>query len=116
MKDTQLKKNNRIKISANSKLLFFACLTFFIMPSLYAQNVDKIVGIVGDEIVLKSDVEIQQKQMEAQGMKEEGLTCALFEELLLQKLLVTQAEVDSIVVSEDEIEGELDQINYTNKR
>jgi len=87
-------------------LLFSFLLT---LSALYAQNVDKIVGIVGDEIVLKSDVEIQQKQMAAQGMKEEGLSCALFEELLLQKLLVTQAEVDSIVVSEDEIEGELDQ-------
>lgn len=116
LNDILLKKNNIINILIypkfiihHLKLLFFVCLPFFMMPSLYAQNVDKIVGIVGDEIVLKSDVEIQQRQMEAQGMKEEGLACALFEELLLQKLLVTQAEVDSIMVSEDEIEGELDQ-------
>jgi len=116
LNDTPLKNNLKIKLPnlskfkiKSSKILFLTYLSFFIITSLQAQNVDKIVGIVGDEIVLKSDVEIQQKQMEAQGMKEEGLACALFEELMLQKLLVTQAEVDSIVVSEDEIEGELDQ-------
>ncbi len=116
LNDTQLKNNAQFinlrvltKFINHHSTLFFVCLSFFMMPSLFAQNVDKIVGIVGDEIVLKSDVEIQQKQMEAQGMKQEGLGCALFEELMLQKLLVTQAEVDSIVVSEDEIEGELDQ-------
>lgn len=75
----------------------------------HCQNVDKIVGIVGDKIVLKSDVEIQVRQLITQGTPEEGLSCNLFEELMLQKLLLSQAEVDSVLVTEDEIEGELNQ-------
>lgn len=89
--------------------LLTLCFTFGVLNESFCQNVDKIVGIVGDKIVLKSDVDIQANQLIAQGTPEEGLTCNLFEELMLQKLLLSQAEVDSVAVSEDEIEGELDQ-------
>jgi len=85
------------------------CLSFGVFNKSFSQNVDKIVGIVGDKIVLKSDVDIQVRQLTTQGTPEEGLSCNLFEELMLQKLLLSQAEVDSVLVTEDEIEGELEQ-------
>jgi len=89
--------------------LLATCLIFVLKTDGICQNVDKIAGIVGDKIVLKSDVDIQTNQLIAQGSPEEGLSCNLFEELMLQKLLLSQAEVDSVLVTEDEVEGELDQ-------
>lgn len=70
--------------------------------------VDKIVATVGDEIVLHSEIEIQHTQAVAQGYPTEGLRCQLLDQLLLEKLLLTYAEIDSVVVGESEIEGELD--------
>ena len=70
---------------------------------------DKIVAIVDNKIILFSDVESQYQQYIQQGAKEsDDLRCDLLEQLLTQKLLVAQALLDSVEVSEDEIESELD--------
>lgn len=80
--------------------------------SLYAQSdalIDEIVGVVGNKIVLHSDIEIQYQQSLAQGMSpDESVKCQIFDQLMMEKLLVNQAELDSLVVTEDEIETELD--------
>ena len=71
--------------------------------------VDHIVAIVGNKIVLRSDIEIQYQQLVAQGQKlPETIRCEILDQMLLQKMLLTQAIVDSIVVGEEEVEGELD--------
>lgn len=71
-------------------------------------TIDKIVAIVGDQVILKSDIEVQYQQYRAEGNATEGLRCQLLDQMLAQKLLVAQAEVDSVVVSEQEVETELD--------
>ncbi|UCH13994.1 MAG: peptidylprolyl isomerase, partial [Bacteroidales bacterium] len=72
--------------------------------------VDQIVAVVGDKKVLLSDIENQYQQLTAQGVKATSdLRCKIFEELLSQKLLLNQAEVDSIEVTEVEVELQLDQ-------
>lgn len=68
---------------------------------------DKIVAVVGKTTILYSDIEEQYLQYKAQGQKVER--CNILEELLAQKLLVTYAEIDSIEVSEGEVELELEQ-------
>jgi peptidyl-prolyl cis-trans isomerase SurA len=74
---------------------------------------DKIVGIVGKNQILYSEVEDQYMQMVAQGVKPLPDKCSLFEDLLAQKLLVNQAEVDSLVIDEVQVEMELnDRISY----
>lgn len=71
--------------------------------------VDKIVAQVGDKIVLYSEVENQYWQMVMQGgPKTDDLRCGILEELLLQKLLLNQAEIDSVTVSDSQVEGEID--------
>jgi len=74
-----------------------------------ARIVDEIVAVVGDKRVLYSDVEQNYLQIKAQGEKiEESDKCMLFEQMLVQKLLLNQSEVDSIEVTESQVEGELD--------
>jgi len=78
-----------------------------------AQNekvVDEIVALVGSHPVYWSDVEAQFAQAKAQGMKGDpfAMKCEIFENLVFQKLLVNQAEVDSLVVSDEQVNSELD--------
>jgi peptidyl-prolyl cis-trans isomerase SurA len=70
---------------------------------------DKIVGIVGDKIILRSDVynEIQDKQRRNEPVPENA-PCAVMDQILIIKALTLQAEKDSIIVGEDEIEALLE--------
>jgi peptidyl-prolyl cis-trans isomerase SurA len=73
------------------------------------QVIDEIVAVVGDNIVLRSDLESQRLQALEQGMSvEDDIYCFIMEELLFQKLLLHQADLDSVEVSEAQIEGEMD--------
>ena len=75
--------------------------------------VDNIIGVVGKNHILYSDIEDQYMQLMAQGVKPMPTKCQIFEDMLAQKLLVNQADVDSIVVEEGQVEMELnDRINY----
>ena len=84
---------------------------FTIIPFAGAQNgklIDQVVAVVGDKKVLQSDIESQRMQFRAQGMMSENLRCDLLKELISQKLLLIQAEADSVMVSENQVESQLD--------
>lgn len=76
--------------------------------------VDEVIWVVGDEPILKSDVEVMKLQGEAEGMKWDGdAECLIPEQIAVQKLFLHQAALDSIEVSEAEINQGVDQqINY----
>ncbi|RLD62760.1 MAG: peptidylprolyl isomerase [Bacteroidetes bacterium] len=79
--------------------------------SVFSQTkvVDQIIGVVGKNIILESDIENQRLQLQSQGYYSSGdIKCEIFEDMLFQKLLVNQAAIDSIEVSENEVKGELD--------
>lgn len=72
---------------------------------------DKIVGVVGDKVILQSDIKnaILDVQRQAQGQEVQLPTeCEVMEQALAQKAMVLQSERDSIPVSDEEIEAELD--------
>ena len=72
---------------------------------------DKIIGQVGDKIILNSDIKNAIADYKRQGQETQlppNAECAFLEGQLIQKALVLQAEKDSLVVSEDEIESGLD--------
>ena len=74
------------------------------------QVVDKIVAVVGKNIVLQSEIENQYMQMRLQGEvtgSAKAIRSQILEELLLQKLMLNQAEMDSITVSDEQVEAEL---------
>ena len=85
--------------------LFFFCFNFSSM----SQTIDKIVAVIGDEIVLKSDIETQYLQYLSQGYTDKNaVKCQITEDILYQRLLVHQAKIDSINVGEDEVNKELE--------
>ena len=79
-----------------------------------ASVIDEVIWVVGDEPILKSDVEMMRQQGEAEGMKFPGdPDCSIPEQLAVQKLFLHQAALDSISVTETEINQSIDQqINY----
>ena len=74
------------------------------------QVVDKVVAVVGKNIILQSDVENQYMQYRMQGNIEgsgSAMRCAILEELLFQKLMLNQAEMDSLTISDGEVDAEM---------
>ena len=93
------------------KKIFFAAFSLFVALSAVAQQkvvADKIVGIVGDKIILKSEIFIANEDIKRQGGQEQD-GCQILDGMLVQKALVLQAEKDSIPVTEEEIDAEIDQ-------
>lgn len=71
--------------------------------------IDQVVAIVGDKIILQSDIENQSIQLRAQGYySSRDIKCEVLEKLVIQKLMLNQAELDSLEIGESTIESELD--------
>lgn len=79
--------------------------------SAYSQKtIDKIAAQVGDNIILLSDIQAQKLQaLQAQMEITPNMDCEILEQLLYQKLLLTQAALDSIIVPEAQVDAEMEQ-------
>lgn len=101
----KLKNKNKFLVSTLMAIMFlFAC-------QLQAQKklLDQTIAVVGNQIVLQSNLTTQLDQYAQQGYSITTQTkCFVFENLLFKKLLLNQAEIDSVTVSDDQIKGELD--------
>ena len=95
----------------NMKKISFLIISFqFFTLSLMAQEmVEGIVAVIGDKAILKSEVEQQYLQLRASDVTNSNLRCEVMEELMFQKLLSHHAEVDSLVVTDDEVNDAIDQ-------
>jgi len=74
------------------------------------QIIDEVVAVVGGNYILQSDIEAQYIQFRMQGgiSDARATRCQILEDLLFQKLLLNQAELDSIQVTDDQIEQTMD--------
>lgn len=93
----------------------FILLSLFLSTS-YAQNniVDEVAWIVGDEAILKSDVEEYRQRLRYEGTELEGDPyCVIPEQLALQKLYLDQAKIDSIFADEKQVQTQVEmRISY----
>lgn len=83
----------------------------FIQTLAFAQSkvLDEVIAVVGDEIATKSEVEVKYSSFLSEGMKiTDNTRCEIFEDLMYSKILLNQAKVDSVEVSDSQVEGELD--------
>ena len=92
----------------------FCTLWMFLLLSVatFGQNnvIDEVVWVVGDEAILKSDVESERLNAQYEGRKFDGDPyCVIPEQLAVQKLFLHQAELDSVEVSEQEVLSRLEQ-------
>lgn len=104
---------NRKKLKING---WIAAAFFFMLlagSGVSAQDkvVDQIIAVVGNNIVLKSEIEEMFIQQQAQGISSEGdMKCEILEEYLIDKLLVAEALLDTnIIVTDNQINQQMDQ-------
>ena len=95
-----------MKKFVNFRFIVTLVLAVFANVVTYAQDnvIDEVVWVVGDEAILKSDVEEARMDALYNGRRFEGDPyCVIPEEIAVQKLFLHQAKLDSIEVSEAEI-------------
>ena len=93
-------------------VFFLACCSCVMMAQ---ENViDEIVWVVGDDAILRSDIETQRLYMQNEGQRFDGDPyCIIPEQIAIQKLYLNQAKIDSIEVSENQVIQEVDRwMNY----
>lgn len=90
-------------------------LGLFIIAPVFGQGqshkvvVDKILAVVGDRIVLQSDVQNAISDAARQGEQlPDNAGCIIMEQSVLSKILALQAEKDSIPLTDEEVEAKLD--------
>lgn len=102
------------KIFIISIAILFSGLSFVTVAFSQEQEemvIDQVVAVVGRSIILESDLQNQYLNYRMQGGisgSASDIKCRILEDVLFQKLMVTQAEVDSIEVSEIQVEADLD--------
>lgn len=95
-------------------LLLAACLltgaTVFAQGQSFKAVADKIVAVVGDKIILRSDIYNSIADARRQGANvPDNADCMLLEQAIISKVLMLQAQKDSLPVTDEEVEAELDQ-------
>jgi peptidyl-prolyl cis-trans isomerase SurA len=74
------------------------------------QVVDKVIAKIGDKVILLSDLQTQKLQLITEKVEvTPQMDCYILEELMFNNLLLHQAELDSVVVTEQQVEAELEQ-------
>ncbi len=106
----RLKIKNMKFITKNTPLALF----LMAMTSVFAQapkeKVDGVVGVVGDFVILDSDIDLEYIQLKARGVDTNQITrCELFGKQLEDKLYAHQAIQDSIIVTDAEVNSFMDQ-------
>lgn len=96
-----------------NKIRSLALLTMLVCPLAAVSQtgvvVDQVIAVVGNSAILKSDILNQRRQLQGQGV-EIGDTpeCMIMDDMLFQKLLFNQAIIDSVIVSDEQVEQVLD--------
>lgn len=105
-------KLNILKSSVISAALGLMSLTATAQDSVRVNKpnvIDEIIWVVGDEAILRSEVENERKRMLYQGEKMEGDPYAVIPEAMaIQKLYLNQAKIDSIEVGDEEVEAQVE--------
>lgn len=105
-------KNNILVIMRRNKILLtalFLCSTAIAFAQPKPVVADKIVAVVGNKIVLQSDIDNSLQDMQRQGIEiPENARCLTLEQNMGIKALVLQAEKDSLPVTDEEVEADID--------
>jgi peptidyl-prolyl cis-trans isomerase SurA len=101
-----LYNNNRFSLAGVLCMLLMA-----ISFTASAQTADKVIAVVGkNRIILQSELENQLAQMAQQdaSLNNDSIRCEVLQQMVVSKLMVEQAERDSLLVSDEEVEATLE--------
>lgn len=98
-------------------LIFSGCLSATSFGQIVSEDggsssrevIDKIIAQVGDEPIMLSAIQNQAAQMQSQGANiTDSIKCSLLEKLMYQKLLQLQAEKDSIIITDEQVNADME--------
>ena len=95
------------------KSRFYLTLICLFLPGVFIANsqilVESVAAIVGNEVIYLSDLENTISDLRRNGNKTpvDQLTCSVLQQMLVSKLFMDQARIDSITVTDDAVEGDL---------
>jgi len=96
--------------------IYLLILSVLFSLNIYSQDniIDEVIAVVGDNAILKSEIEQQYQQALSEGITFSGdIKCHIFEQALIQSLMLNQADLDSIEVSQNEVVNQVDaRMNY----
>ncbi|MCM1034167.1 MAG: peptidylprolyl isomerase [Paludibacter sp.] len=99
-----------------NKHIFIAVCNLLIVMQLFAQDniIDEVIWVVGDEAILRSEVEEERLRAQYEGQQIAGDPyCVIPEQIAIQKLFLHQAELDSIEVNESTVASQVNmRLNY----
>jgi peptidyl-prolyl cis-trans isomerase SurA len=98
-------------LKLNLKYLSLTLLVFCLLIKTQAQPViaDEIAAVVGDKILLHSELELEMEQQKKQvnNLKEASTRCQVFNQLLIRKFMLMRADLDSLPLQEERVDAEL---------
>ena len=98
-----------ITFGADLRCSLLALLFLGVAGTAQAQSLDKIDAIVGEDIILHSEIVAQMQYYLSNGMKDDGtMYCRVMEEKIFENLLLNKARQDSIEVTEAMVDAEVD--------
>ena len=86
--------------------MFIGMISVFAAITGFAQKnvIDEVIWVVGDEAILRSDVENQRLQLQHEGIRFDGDPyCIIPEQIAVNKLFLSQAKIDSIYADEGNV-------------
>ena len=95
------------------KFRFYLVLIGLFLPGVFILNaqvlIESIAAIVGNEVIYLSDLESTSADLKRSGNKTpyDQLRCSVFQEMLVSKLFMDKARIDSIIITDDAVEGDL---------
>ena len=94
------------------KLIFIIIYIGIFIPNLQAQQgklIDEIVGVVGENIILESEVQMEFEQVKKElPLASDSVKCDILKQQLISKLLLSKAQLDSIELPEERVDIELE--------
>lgn len=91
--------------------IFFLFIFFSFLLFINAQPVvlDKIAAQIGDNIILLSDLKVQEMQAkEAKIEIDSSFQCRMLEELMVEQVLVNQAKLDSVIIPDEQVDADME--------
>lgn len=94
------------------KIIFLWICAVVFIPRLHAQQgklIDEVIAVVGDNIILESEVEVEYRQMQKEIPEiRDTMKCEILRQKLIEKLMLTKAQLDSLELPEERVDAELD--------
>ncbi|WP_432709753.1 peptidylprolyl isomerase [Pedobacter sp.] len=90
-------------------LLAGSLLCLFMNVQAQKTTIDKVVAVLGNNVILLSDLNQQYAQyLNSGNPNNESVKCYILQQMLVQKLLKQQAEIDSVIVDDNQVDDEVD--------